>query len=1383
MLSASIVGLGGSAANAASTPYTQDFDSMTTYDGIDFDGNVTTLVTDQPEGVGFTSGKAIKLDNQDAPWAGTKFVLPETSSFISSSNAVGFLAVYSPDSENRCFLAKLEGNGPAIERIVTVSAGWQTISVDYSSNYVAGKNYNVLALMPNIAGIGCGTWGGYKPLTTWYVDNISYPGARDASEVVVEVPRTTPSLLVNFESNDSSGYAITNFGGNSTAVVTDAPAGGSVGSVSALKVTTAGEGWAGTTFIEKSVKASLISAGNMAVKANIYSPVAGAAIMMKIESVEHPSQVVEVTRTSVAGWKTYSFDFTVGGNISTLDYPKASIFFDFFGAKTSNPWYIDDIAFNGAAGAALATPATPVVPVLVDFESPSGYTLTDFGWNGSSVVTDAPAGGSVGSASALRIVSPGECWGGTTFLSSSNSLIATGSSLVKANIYSPDAGKVIKLKLENSANGDLNKEVDVTSVAGWNTYSFNFVGFDSAVSYNKASLFTNFTCGGGSKNENPFFVDDVAFLGAVGAALGGGSVDPVPFTGNATLRLAGIDATNSVLLQGDADYWVSQGWIRAGSTFRTKLVPVGSTQQLTYAVTDSSNGSPLANTTVTLVLGKAYANSTAKLHVGAAVAGGAGTECWCGNSQATVTGVTNSQGLVTFNVVSDDVPAAAADYPGTNLAVAPSGAHLFSQITAFVNSWTQDSVDVVDFNFYKPATAVVIPQVTTRVNGLTSANSVAGSTEGWAQYYAAGLQYFERGLEVGSTTNLSYTVTANGAPYANKTVHLLLGKEYSGSTAKVSVNGQAFTGGQVTVDLTTDANGVVSFSVVNTDVSADADPYQAGNLLHPATGKHLFAQLALVGEKGNQDVLDILDLVYYRSAAATPPTVLKVRLADWNATNSFDGTHVWGDGGLGSWFDANTGYFAHYVKAGSTFNLKYSVKTAAGVNAPNGTVVNLALGSAWSGSNAKFTVNGVAVSGLTEWGANGQLDQATTTATVSGGFITVSVTSLDLDEDATVNPGSATANPDGLNPLFMQVKARVEGNFVTHNDWVNIVVTQAAAAPTITSISGTSGKNGQAIDIVGTNLADALGAPAVSLYTAATSKLPAVTTAVSVISVSADGTRMTIRSPNKTQKGNLRVTTGGGTATSATLFSASTSNTSKPAITLAASLVKEVGSTLTLTGANLGSATVVKIGTLSVAFTVLGANSVSVVIPEDVVSGSTVSATNAGGTVTTTKLIFQSPVITTATASGKVGTTVTVTGTNLKATAISFGGNKTAKAVINTPNTLTFVVPTGALTGAIKITTGGGVVYTNSFTVVPPTPTVTSFTPATGKKGVAIVTVKGKYLTGATVTVGSVAVTLSAGATDTSFKFVIPASASTGKINVTTAGGTVISATNLTVTN
>jgi len=353
---------------------------------------------------------------------------------------------------------------------------------------------------------------------------------------------------------------------------------------------------------------------------------------------------------------------------------------------------------------------------------------------------------------------------------------------------------------------------------------------------------------------------------------------------------------------------------------------------------------------------------------------------------------------------------------------------------------------------------------------------------------------------------------------------------------------------------------------------------------------------------------------------------------------------------------------------------------------------------------------------------------------------------------------------------------------LTKQDWVNIVVTQKPAAPTISSTSGTSGKKGQAIDIVGTNLADAMGV-SVSLFTAATAKTAAVTTPVTILGVSADGTRLTVLSPNVSQKGYFQVTNSAGSATGTTAFSASTAATSKPSLTFPSSLVKEVGSTLTLTGTNLGSASTVKIGTVAAAFTVVDASTIRVTIPVGVVSGSAINVTNAGGTVTSTKLIFQAPVITTATSSGVVGATVTVVGKNIKATAIVFGGNKTAKPVINDGSNLTFVVPAGATTGAIKITTGGGDIFTSSFTVVPPAPTVASFTPASGKKGSAIVTVKGTNLLGATVTVGSVAVTLSAGATATSFKFVIPATAVTGAIRVTTAGGTATSATNLTVTN
>jgi hypothetical protein len=232
---------------------------------------------------------------------------------------------------------------------------------------------------------------------------------------------------------------------------------------------------------------------------------------------------------------------------------------------------------------------------------------------------------------------------------------------------------------------------------------------------------------------------------------------------------------------------------------------------------------------------------------------------------------------------------------------------------------------------------------------------------------------------------------------------------------------------------------------------------------------------------------------------------------------------------------------------------------------------------------------------------------------------------------------------------------------------------------------------------------------------------------------------------------------------------------------MTASVVKEVGSEITLSGTNLASATAITIGTVNAQFRIVTATTVVITVPAGVVSGSKISATNPGGTTTTTKFVFQAPVIATTTAAAKVGQTVTITGSNLKATSVIFGGNKTAKPVINDGETITVVVPTGVLTGPIKITTGAGVVYTSSFTVTPPTPAVTSFTPATGKKGVTLVTVKGTNLTGATVTIGSTPVTLSAGATSTSLKFTIPAGATSGKITVTTGGGAATTSSTLTI--
>jgi hypothetical protein len=1506
----------------------------------------TTTIEDAP--TAGNGGKALKIvKNVGAEvYAGANILNLTTERITDGTNKKVTFNYFSPKADSPVRV-ELVPYPRGLGKTVTVPQGWSTVTVDFTdvATWSSSEEYTSLAIFPDF-NVAAGAVA-----QSYFVDNIAINGA-----TTPEI-RFTPVTLINFESNDTSGYSLTDFGGNSSSVATDAPADGSVGSTKALKIVTAGEAWAGTTFITKGAGASLISAGNFVVKANIYSPLAGKRIALKIESSKTPSQNIEkdATSTSVVGWKTYSFDFTIGGSLA-VDYDRASIFVDYGTPKGAAPWYVDDIAFNGATGAALGGVVQPPVggtSVLVNFESTdsSGFALVDFGGNSASKATDAPTGGSVGSTSALKMTTAGESWAGTTFLTGTNSLLATGKSVVTANIYSPAAGKTIKLKLENAVS-KVNKEVDVVSVEGWKTYTFDFAGFDTNIVYNMATIFVDF---GGSKTANPWYADDFAFLGATGAALGGvvqppvgftgnanvrlvgmddtnsfnrpadaaffsvanpwyrvginvrtkqvpvgstqtltylvtnaadntplanqtvtftmgkqysgsnakvnvgdvasvgeqnktvtgvtnsegrvtfsmvntddaanaannpgenlgadftgtklftqatawvtsqtqDSIDlvdfiffkpaavvepPVPFTGNANVRLVGMDDTNSFNRPADAAFFsVANPWYRVGINVRTKQVPVGSTQALTYLVTNAENNAPLANTTVTLVLGKQYSGSNAKVKVGAVDS--------VGETNKTVTGVTNSEGKVTFSLVNSDVAADAANNPGANLGADFTGKKLFTQVTAWVNSQTQDSIDLVDFIFFKPADAPVTKTAVSRLTGVNSTNAWISEGEGWFQYYAAGIRYIQRGVEVGKTTSLSFTVNdTDGAPYANKTVKLLLGKTYSGSSAKVAVNGTAFpgVGDEKVIEFTTDANGVITFDVSNSNFTADADPYQAANVKNPEGSKKLFVQIAVVGEKGNQDVLDIVDLFYYQAQSALPPTVYNARLADWNASNSFDGTKVWGDAGLTEgWFDKNTGYFARYVATGSTFNLRYRVtNSVTGANAPDGTVVTLTLGAAWSGSNAKFTAGSTVIDGKTKWGANGQLDQGYVTATVVNGIASVSLTSNDVAEDGTENPGNPKANPTDYNPLFMQVKIKVEGNAITQQDWVNIVATKpVAAAPTIASVSAKSGRKGDAIDIVGTNLGDALG-HSVSLFTAATTKVAAITTPVTVIFVNAAGTRMTVQSPAVTRTGTFRVTTTAGTASAPAVYSASASTQSKPSITMAASLVREVGSEISLSGNNLASSTSITIGSVNAPFRIVTATTVVITVPAGVVSGSKISATNAGGTTITSKYVYQAAVVATTTASAKVGQTVTITGSSLKATSVVFGGNKSAKPVINDGETITVVVPTGALTGLIKITTGAGIVYTKSFTVVPPTPTVTSFTPTTGKKGVTAVTVRGTALTGATVTIGSTPVTLSAGASSTSLKFVIPAGATSGKITVTTAGGSATSAATLTI--
>ena len=60
-------------------------------------------------------------------------------------------------------------------------------------------------------------------------------------------------------------------------------------------------------------------------------------------------------------------------------------------------------------------------------------------------------------------------------------------------------------------------------------------------------------------------------------------------------------------------------------------------------------------------------------------------------------------------------------------------------------------------------------------------------------------------------------------------------------------------------------------------------------------------------------------------------------------------------------------------------------------------------------------------------------------------------------------------------------------------------------------------------------------------------------------------------------------------------------------------------------------------------------------------------------------------------ASGSVGTSVVITGMSLsQATAVTFGGVKATSMTVNSNTQVTAIVPTGAKTGAVKVTTKGG---------------------------------------------------------------------------------------------
>jgi len=230
-----------------------------------------------------------------------------------------------------------------------------------------------------------------------------------------------------------------------------------------------------------------------------------------------------------------------------------------------------------------------------------------------------------------------------------------------------------------------------------------------------------------------------------------------------------------------------------------------------------------------------------------------------------------------------------------------------------------------------------------------------------------------------------------------------------------------------------------------------------------------------------------------------------------------------------------------------------------------------------------------------------------------------------------------------------------------------------------------------------------------------------------------------------------------------------------------------VGIEVTINGNNFDAGAVtVKFGTgVSSVVTVVSATKITAVVGATATTGKITVETAAGAVLSATNFtVIGAPAVTLfAPTSGAIGVNVVINGTNfINVSTVKFNNTLVPDGnfTIMSATQINALVPAGASTGKISISTpaGTGTSGTN-FTVFPP-PTITSFAPAVGPVGT-VVTISGTNFIGATkVLVGTLECAFNVNSA-TEIAATIPASANGGKMKVITPGGEATSATDFVV--
>jgi hypothetical protein len=174
------------------------------------------------------------------------------------------------------------------------------------------------------------------------------------------------------------------------------------------------------------------------------------------------------------------------------------------------------IAISGVDGAIQITESISILNPLqlpIDFEDASlDYSFVDFGDVISTVVDNPDISDNNQSQRVGQSSKPAnaEVWGGS-YLELDEPIDFSSLVNLGVNVWSPQSGIIVKLKVENATNPDIFYESDlvVNSANAWEELNFDFSGADLTQEYHKVVIFFDF---GNSGTDATYYFDDIKLV-------------------------------------------------------------------------------------------------------------------------------------------------------------------------------------------------------------------------------------------------------------------------------------------------------------------------------------------------------------------------------------------------------------------------------------------------------------------------------------------------------------------------------------------------------------------------------------------------------------------------------------------------------------------------------------------------------------------------------------------------------------------------------------------------------------------------------------------------------------------------------------------------------